>query len=270
MHAFTRPQMKPLHHVHSLSICCVPATLLCSRFFFPRILQVNSERQRLTCSTHEETYQLMYHEKFTAYQHICHFLNMNHKQTYQLYHEKSTSISTRMSLHVHEPEDTYQLMYMNHTQRINTYVTPMKMNHQDRTIKNVITPPPRTPPTNTQHINTYVTSMKMNHQDRTIKNVITPSTQPPPEPPPTNIQRINTYVTSMKMNHQDRTIKNVITPHPRTPPTNTQHINTYVTSMKMNHQDRTIKNVLTPPTPPPRNPPNEHPAYQHLCHMSLQ
>ena len=104
MHAFTRPQMKPLHHVHSLSICCVPATLLCSRFFFPRILQVNSERQRLTCSTHEETYQLMYHEKFTAYQHICHFLNMNHKQTYQLYHEKSTSISTRMSLHVHEPQ----------------------------------------------------------------------------------------------------------------------------------------------------------------------
>ena len=38
--------------------------------------------------------------------------------------------------------------------------------------------------------------------------------------------------------------------------------------MKMNHQDRTIKNVITPPTPPPRNPPNEHPAYQHLCHFN--
>ena len=61
-------------------------------------------------------------------------------------------------------KETYQLMYMNHTQRINTYVTPMKMNHQERTIKNVITPPPRTPPTNTQHINTDVTSMKMNHR----------------------------------------------------------------------------------------------------------
>ena len=55
MRVFTRPQMKPLHHVHSLSICCVPATLLCPRFFFPRILRVNSERQCLTCLTHEET-----------------------------------------------------------------------------------------------------------------------------------------------------------------------------------------------------------------------
>ena len=50
MRVFTRPQMKPLHHVHSLSICCVPATLLCPRCFFPRILRVNSERQCLTCS----------------------------------------------------------------------------------------------------------------------------------------------------------------------------------------------------------------------------
>ena len=40
MPVFTRPQMKPLHHVHSLSICCVPATLLCPRCFFPRILRV--------------------------------------------------------------------------------------------------------------------------------------------------------------------------------------------------------------------------------------
>ena len=46
-------------------------------------------------------------------------------------------------------------------QRINTYVTSMKMIHEERTIKNVITPP-RTPPTNTQRINTYVTSIEKN------------------------------------------------------------------------------------------------------------
>ena len=50
MRVFTRPQMKPLHHVHSLSTCCVPANLLCPRCFFPRIWRVNSERQCLTCS----------------------------------------------------------------------------------------------------------------------------------------------------------------------------------------------------------------------------
>ena len=32
----------------------------------------------------KETYQLMYHEKRTAYQHVCHFMYMNQKETYQL------------------------------------------------------------------------------------------------------------------------------------------------------------------------------------------
>ena len=105
--------------------------------------------------------------------------------------------------------------------------------------------------------------MKMNHQDRTIKNVITPPT-PPPETPPTNTQRINTYVTSMKMNHQDRTIKNVITPPPRTPPNqhpayqHLRHFNEDEPSRPY-YQER----YHTPRTPP--NPPNQHPAYQHLC-----
>ena len=36
------------------------------------------------------------------------------------------------------------------------------------------TPPPEPPPTNTQRMNTYVTSMKMFHEERTSKNVITP------------------------------------------------------------------------------------------------
>ena len=138
----------------------------------------------------------------------------------------------------------------------------MKMNHEERTIKNIITPPhpPEPPPTKTQRINTYVTSMKMNHEERTIKNVITPPH--PPETAPTNTQRINTYVTSMKMNHEERTIKNVITPPhpPEPPPTNTQRINTYVTSMKMNHEERTIKNVITPPHRPPLKPPQPTPS----------
>ena len=45
---------------------------------------------------------------------------------------------------------------------------------------------------------------------------------------------------------------------------NSQRISTYVTSMKINHQERTIKNVITPPP----NPPNQHPAYQHLRHFN--
>ena len=78
------------------------------------------------------------------------------------------------------------------------------------------THPPETPPTNTQRMNTYVTSMKMIHEERTSKNVITPPHPPtPPETPPTNTQRMNTYVTSMKMIHEEHTSKNVITPpHP--------------------------------------------------------
>ena len=43
--------------------------------------------------------------------------------------------------------------------------------------------PPEPPPTNTQRMNTYVTSMKMFHEERTSKNVITPPHPPPPKPP---------------------------------------------------------------------------------------
>ena len=144
--------MKPLHHVHSLSVFCVPATLPCPRFFFPRILRVKSERLCLTCSTHEEristhvprkahiyintyvtscTWTRRKHinscttKSAHLYQHVCHFMHMNQKETYQpMYHEKRTSISTRMSLHVHEPEGNIST----HVPRkvhiyINTYVT---------------------------------------------------------------------------------------------------------------------------------------------------
>ena len=42
----------------------------------------------------KETYQLMYHEKGTAYQQVYHFMYMNHKQTSQLmYHAKVHSTS---------------------------------------------------------------------------------------------------------------------------------------------------------------------------------
>ena len=53
--------------------------------------------------------------------------------------------------------------------------------------------------TSAQRINTHVMSMKMIHEERTFKNIITPPPpHPPPRTPPTNTQRINTYVTSWK------------------------------------------------------------------------
>ena len=66
---------------------------------------VNSERQCLTCSTHEETYQLM-----------C--------------HEKCTSISTRMSLHVHAPEGNISTHVPRKVHSISTVCHFMYMNHQ--------------------------------------------------------------------------------------------------------------------------------------------
>ena len=45
-------------------------------------------------------------------------------------------------------------------------------NAWSRTLSHPPTPPPEPPPTNTQRINTYVTSMKMIHEERTIKNVL--------------------------------------------------------------------------------------------------
>ena len=86
MRVFTRPHMKPLHHVHSLSICCVPATLLCPRFMYI-------------------TYQLTYHHKCIAYQHLCHFMYMNQKAHISTdVPPQVHSASTPMSLHVHEPK----------------------------------------------------------------------------------------------------------------------------------------------------------------------
>ena len=96
---------------------------------------------------------------------VCaYFMYMNNKETYQLmYHEKGHSVSTRMSLHVHEPKAN-----------ISIHVARKSAQHfiQWRwTIKSVLSRtfppphPPRTPPTNTQRINTYVTSWRWTIED---------------------------------------------------------------------------------------------------------
>ena len=146
---------------------------------------------------------------------------------------------------------------------------PWRAHYQERYHTSPI--PPETAPTNTQRINTYVTSMKMNHEERTIKNVITPPHAPePPQPtpsvstpmsrqwrwtmksalsrtlshPPTPLKPPQpTPSVSTPMSRQWRwTMKSALSrtlshPHPpNPPPTNTQRINTYVTPMKMNHR----------------------------------
>ena len=231
---------------------------------------------------HKQTYQLTYHHNSTAYQHLCH---VNEDEPWRAHYQEHYHTPPPPRTAPNEDPAYQHLCHVNEDE-------PWRAHYQERYHTSPI--PPETAPTNTQRINTYVTSMKMNHEERTIKNVITPPHAP--EPPPTNTQRINTYVTSMKMNHEERTIKNVITPPPpalkppqptpsvstpmsrqwrwtmksalsRTlshphppnpPPTNTQRINTYVTSMKMNHEERTIKNVITPP--PPEPPPQPTPS----------
>ena len=163
------------------------------------------------------------------------------------------SLSTPMSLHVHEPKANRSTHV---PPQVHSVSTPMSLQWR-WTMKSVLsrTLSPPDPPRPTPTVST-----PMSLQWRwTMKSVLS-RTLSPPRTPPTNTHRINTYVTSMKMNHEERTIKNVITPP--NPPTNTHRINTYVTSMKMNHEERTIKNVITPP------PPDQHPAYQHLCHFN--
>ena len=168
---------------------------------------------------HKQTYQLMCHEKCTGYQHVCHFMYMNHKEKYQLMcHEKCTAYQHVCHFMCMNHKQTHQLMCMNHTQRINTYVTSCTW-------------------TRRKHINSCTAKSGQRH--------------------------INTNVTSMnepsRAYYQER-----YQTHPTTPPETRP--NQHPTSMKMNHQERTFKNVITPPTPP-RNHPNQHPAYQHLCHF---
>ena len=84
------------------------------------------------------------------------------------------SVSTPM--HEHEPLSKHiNSRTTTSAQRINTYVTSCTW-----TISKNINPRNTT---SAQRINTYVSSMKMIHEERTIKNVITPPTPPHPKPP---------------------------------------------------------------------------------------
>ena len=119
------------------------------------------------CMNHKQTYQLTYHHKCTAYQHLC--MNMNHKQTYQLtYHHKCTAYQHLCHFMYMNHKQKYQLAYHHkctayqHLCHFNED-EPWRAYYQER----YHTPhptPPETAPTNTQRINTYVTSMKMNHR----------------------------------------------------------------------------------------------------------
>ena len=137
------------------------------------------------------------------------------------------SLSTPMSLHVHEPKANRSTHV---PPQVHSVSTPMSLQWR-WTMKSVLSrtlSPPRTPLTNTHRINTYVTSMKMNHEERTIKNVITPPIPPDQHPPYQHLCHFNEDE-PWRAYYQERY-------HPPTPPTNTQRINTYVTSMKMNHR----------------------------------
>ena len=110
---------------------------------------------------HKQIYQLACHHKCTAYQHLCHF-NEDEPEANISTHvpPQVHSISTPMSFH--DVSCTWTInKYINSrattsAQRINTYVTSMKMNHEERTVKNVIThpPPPRKPTQPTPKIST--------------------------------------------------------------------------------------------------------------------
>ena len=99
-------------------------------------------------------------------------------------------------------------------------------------------------------MNTYVTSMKMFHEERTSKNVITP-----PHPPPTPRNPPNqhpAYEHLCHVNEDVPSMKNALTPPNQHPARTLSH--TYVTWTKMFHEERTSKNVITPPHPPPKPP----------------
>ena len=142
---------------------------------------------------------------------------------------------------------------------------PWRAHYQERYHTSPI--PPETAPTNTQRINTYVTSMKMNHEERTIKNVITPPHAPePPQPTPSVSTPMSRQWRWTMKSALSRTLS-----HPPHPPWNRpsqhpayQHL-CHVNEdepWRAHYQER----YHTPP--PPWNRPNQHPAYQHLCHVN--
>ena len=87
-------------HGHKWSLCTTStayqlySVLASSVFAFCEWTQSDSVCTYFMYMNNKETYQLMYHEKGTAYQQVYHFMYMNHKQTSQLmYHAKVHSTS---------------------------------------------------------------------------------------------------------------------------------------------------------------------------------
>ena len=100
---------------------------------------------RFMYMNHKQTYRLTYHHKCTTHQRPCRFMCMNHKQTYQVMcHHKWTK-----SKHINSPTTAS-------AQRSNTYVVSTTW-ITSKHINSRAT-------TRAQRINTYATSMRMNHK----------------------------------------------------------------------------------------------------------
>ena len=81
---FTRPQMCTMSTAYQFAAFQQLSSVLASSVFaFCEWTQSDSVCAYFMYMNNKETYQLMYHEKGTAYQHVCHFMYMNQKQTSQ-------------------------------------------------------------------------------------------------------------------------------------------------------------------------------------------
>ena len=154
MRVFTRPQMKPWHHVHSLST--------------PRSLHADEPQANMSTHVQPQVHSLSTPRSLHAHEPQANMSTHVQPQVHSLStprslhaHEPSANISTHipppvhsvstpMSLHVHEPyKQTYQLMHHQCTayQHLCRF---MYMNHISKHINSCTT--------SAQHINTYVAS----------------------------------------------------------------------------------------------------------------
>ena len=118
---------------------------------------------------HQQTYQLTCDHKCTPYQHLCGFMCKKSKHI----NSRTTTSAQRISTYVTSCTWTISKHINSRTtasaQRINTYVTSLEMNHEERTIKNGITPPPpRTP----QPTPTVSTPMSLQWRSTTIEDLV--------------------------------------------------------------------------------------------------
>ena len=165
------------------------------------------------------------------YQHVCHFMYMNQKETYQLmYHEKRTSISTRMSLHVHEPKGNIST----HVPRkvhiyINTYVTSCTW-------------------TRRKHINSCTTKSATSISTRMSLHVHEPEGNISTHVPRKAHIYINTYVTSCTWTRRK---------HINSCTTKSAHLYQHVCHFMYMNQKETYQLMYH----------EKRTAYQHVCHF---